>query len=133
MLKGFKEFAMRGNAIDLAVAFVVGAAFSTLVAAFSESLILPIVGIFLGGGVDVGTLTIRDQVIDFTTLLNAVITFILTVAVIYFAFVLPLNKMRAKMFGPVEEEKAALTDEVALLTEIRDLLAREQGSSTSTT
>lgn len=131
MLKGFKEFAMRGNAIDLAVAVVVGAAFSALVAGFSDALILPIVGIFLGGGVDVGTWTIRDQVIDFTTMLNAVITFILTVAVIYFAFVLPLNKMREKMFGPVEAEKAALTQEVALLTEIRDLLARESGSSTT--
>ena len=122
---------MRGNAIDLAVAVVVGAAFSALVAGFSDALILPIVGIFLGGGVDVGTWTIRDQVIDFTTMLNAVITFILTVAVIYFAFVLPLNKMREKMFGPVEAEKAALTQEVALLTEIRDLLARESGSSTT--
>jgi large conductance mechanosensitive channel len=132
MLKGFKEFAMRGNVIDLAVAVVVGAAFSAMVAGFSDALILPIVGIFLGGGVDVGTWTIRDQTIDFTAVLNAVITFVLTMAVVYFAFVLPLNKMREKMFGPVEVKDEAPAEDVVLLAEIRDLLARERGSSPST-
>jgi large conductance mechanosensitive channel len=132
MLKGFKEFAMRGNVIDLAVAVVVGAAFSAMVAGFSDALILPIVGIFLGGGVDVGTWTIRDQTIDFTAVLNAVITFVLTMAVVYFAFVLPLNKMREKMFGPVEVKDEAPAEDVVLLAEIRDLLARERGSSAST-
>jgi large conductance mechanosensitive channel len=123
---------MRGNVIDLAVAVVVGAAFSAMVAGFSDALILPIVGIFLGGGVDVGTWTIRDQTIDFTAVLNAVITFVLTMAVVYFAFVLPLNKMREKMFGPVEVKDEAPAEDVVLLAEIRDLLARERGSSAST-
>ena len=89
MLKGFKEFALRGNVIDLAVAVVVGAAFAALIGAFSAALILPVVGIFLGGGVDAGTIEINGQVIDFTLMINAVIVFVITMAVIYFVFVAP--------------------------------------------
>ena len=71
MLKGFKEFALRGNVIDLAVAFVVGAAFAALVTSVSDNVNKPIVGLVLGGGVNVGTITIRDQVFDITALINA--------------------------------------------------------------
>jgi len=126
MLKGFKEFALRGNVIDLAVAVVVGAAFSAVVAAFSDSLIQPIVGIFLGGGVDVGQITIRDQVIDFTVMINAVITFSITVAVIYFVFVMPMNKLRSLTKTAAEEAQEEIAKEVELLTEIRDLLATQK-------
>lgn len=123
MLKGFKEFAMRGNVIDLAVAVVVGAAFAALVDAFSKALIMPIVGIFLGGGVEAGTITIRGQVIDFTMMINAVIVFVITMAVIYFVFVVPMNRMRARM----GEKKVDTTPpDVALLAEIRDLLKDRQ-------
>ena len=83
MLQGFKTFVLRGNVIDLAVAFVVGAAFSTLVGAFTKALIDPVVGIFLGGGINAGTITIRGEVIDFSMLLNALITFFITLTVIY--------------------------------------------------
>ncbi|MDP1878998.1 MAG: MscL family protein, partial [Actinomycetota bacterium] len=54
MLKGFKDFVMRGNVIDLAVAVVVGAAFAALIGAFSAALIMPVIGIFLGGGISAG-------------------------------------------------------------------------------
>ncbi|GDX32046.1 large-conductance mechanosensitive channel [Actinomycetes bacterium] len=119
MFKGFREFVLRGNVIDLAVAFVVGAAFSTLVGAFSEALINPVVGIFLGGGIDVGQITVRDQVIDITIMLNALITFIITLTVIYFIFVVPMNSYRRKTGqGAVDATPA----DVKLLTEIRDLL-----------
>jgi large conductance mechanosensitive channel len=132
MLKGFKEFALRGNAIDLAVAVVVGAAFSAVVAAFSDALIQPIVGIFLGGGVDVGTITIRDQVINLTVMINAVITFLITVTVIYFAFVMPVNKLRSITKSPEETVEEQISDEVALLTEIRDLLSAQRSGGTTT-
>ena len=125
MFSGFKQFVFRGNVIDLAVAFVVGAAFATLVGTFSTALIEPIVGIFLGGGVDAGTLTIRDQVIDFTAMINALITFFITLTVIYFVFVVPMNKFRERMgSGAVDTTPA----DVKLLTEIRDLLAKQQQS-----
>ena len=125
MIKGFKTFVFRGNVIDLAVAFVVGAAFASLIGTFSESLISPIVGIFLGGGVDVGTITINDQVIDFTALINAIITFVITLSVIYFVFVVPMNKYRQRMG---QGEVDATPADVKLLGEIRDLLA--EGKST---
>jgi len=94
-----------------------------LIGAFSENLILPVVGIFLGGGVDVGTITIRDQVIDITALINAIIVFFVTLAVIYLIFVAPMNKLREKMgLGAVDATPA----DVKLLTEIRDLLQEQQ-------
>jgi large conductance mechanosensitive channel len=120
MIKGFRAFVLRGNVIDLAVAFVVGAAFASLIGTFSEALISPIVGIFLGGGVDVGTVTINGQVIDFTALINAVITFVITLSVIYFVVVVPMNKYRQRTGqGDVDATPA----DVKLLGEIRDLLA----------
>jgi large conductance mechanosensitive channel len=127
MLKGFKEFALRGNVIDLAVAVVVGAAFAAVISAFSDALIQPVIGIFMGGGVEVGTITIRDQVINFTVMINAVITFLITVAVIYFIFVMPMNRLRALRPSKDEEAEAEVAKEVALLEEIRDLL-RDQRS-----
>jgi len=128
MFKGFKEFALRGNVIDLAVAVVVGAAFAAVVGAFSDALIQPVVGIFLGGGVEVGTITIRDQVINFTVMINAIITFLITVAVIYFVFVMPMNRMRALTKSAEEETAEDVAKEVELLTEIRDLLRAQQSS-----
>ncbi len=119
MLKGFREFVLRGNVIDLAVAVVVGAAFAALVGAFSEALILPVVGIFLGGGIDAGTLEINGQIIDFGMMINAIIMFLITLTVIYFIFVMPMNRLRARRGGG---DIDTTPPDVRLLTEIRDLL-----------
>ncbi len=126
MLKGFKEFATRGNVIDLAVAVVVGAAVAALIGSISEGLILPIVGIFLGGGVNAGQLEINGQVIDFSLMINALIIFVITLAVIYFVFVVPMNKLRERM---AKDEVAATPADIELLTEIRDLLRAQQGDN----
>jgi large conductance mechanosensitive channel len=126
MLKGFREFALRGNFIDLAVAVVVGAAVATLIGSISEGLILPIIGIFLGGGVDAGQIEINGQIIDVSLMINALITFIITMAVIYFAFVVPMNKLRERMG---EKAVDATPADVKLLTEIRDLLQAQQGGT----
>ncbi len=124
MLNGLKAFVFRGNVIDLAVAVVVGAALAALVGAFSQGLIMPLVGIFLGGGLTAGTIEIRGQVIDFTMMINAVIVFAITMTVIYLVFVLPMNKMRDRMTrGEVIDATPA---DVKLLTEIRDLLKDRQ-------
>ena len=124
MIKGFKDFITRGNVIDLAVAVVVGTAFAALVAAFSKALIQPIIAIFLGGGVNAGQVTINGQVIDFTLMINAVITFLITMAVIYFVFVMPMNAWR-KRSG--QEELDVAPADVQLLEEIRDLLKQQRG------
>jgi large conductance mechanosensitive channel len=124
MIKGFRDFIMRGNVIDLAVAVVIGTAFAALVGAFSKGLIEPIIGLFLGGGLDAGKVVINGQVIDFTLMINAIITFLITLAVIYFVFVVPMNKLRQRMIkGEVEVAPA----DILLLEEIRDLL-KQQGS-----
>ena len=128
MIKGFRDFVLRGNVIDLAVAVVVGAAFAALVAAFTEAFITPLVNLVLGGGIDAGQLVINGQVINFSLMVNAIITFLITLAVIYFVFVLPMNKYRERLAAQQEPEAAEPSREELLLTEIRDLLAAQQRS-----
>jgi large conductance mechanosensitive channel len=125
MLNGLKTFVFRGNVIDLAVAVVVGAALTALVATFSQALIMPIVGIFLGGGIQAGTITIRDQVIDFTAMINALIVFVITLVVIYLVFIVPMNRMRDRM-NRGKDDVDTRPEDVKLLTEIRDLLKERQ-------
>ncbi len=124
MIQGFRDFITRGNVIDLAVAFVAGAAFTGLVASVSSSVVEPFIGLVLGGGIEAGTIVVNGQVFDFTALVNAIITFLITMAVLYFVFVLPMNAWRKRQ----EAEDAKNDDEATqtdLLIEIRDLL-REQ-------
>ncbi len=131
MVKGFREFIMRGNVVDLAVAVVVGAAFSALIAAFSEAFITPLVNLALGGGIDAGQIEINGQIINFSLMVNAIITFLITLAVIYFVFVVPVNKYRERLEARQATEPEAEpepTREEQLLVEIRDLLAAQQRS-----
>lgn len=124
MFKGFRDFIARGNVIDLSVAFVAGAAFTALVTTFTESLINPLVGLALGGGVDVGVLTVNGQVFDFSGVINGIITFIITMLVLYFVFVLPMNRYRARH---AQDEVDTRPADIQLLTEIRDLLSEQKG------
>jgi large conductance mechanosensitive channel len=123
VLKGFKEFLSRGNIIDLSIAVVVGTAFTGLVTKFTESIIEPLISrIGAGKDTDYGILRIGiggDQTIDLNILLSAVINFVLIAAVVYFFIVVPYNRLRRK--GEVEQAAAT---ELSLLTEIRDLLAK---------
>ncbi len=124
MIQGFRDFITRGNVIDLAVAFVAGAAFTGLVGSVSSSVVEPFIGLVLGGGIEAGTIVVNGQVFDFTALVNAIITFLITMAVLYFVFVLPMNAWRKRQEAEdaKNDDKATQTD---LLIEIRDLL-REQ-------
>jgi len=124
MLKSFKDFLLRGNVIDLAVAVVIGVAFAALVTSFTESFLNPLIGLLGGGGVDGGTFTVNDQVFDWGGFITAVITFVLTAAVIYFAVVVPMRKVSERRQRGAEAGPAEPTD-VELLKEIRDLLATE--------
>jgi large conductance mechanosensitive channel len=128
MLKGFKEFLARGNIVDLAVAVVIGTAFTGLVTRFTDSVIQPLINrIGATGETDIGVLRIPiggDQAIDLNILLSALINFVIVAAVVYFLVVLPYNKLRAR--GEVEQVQDT---ELSLLTEIRDLLADTNGSS----
>ena len=131
MLKGFKEFMMRGNIVDLAVAVVIGTAFTALVTKFTDSIITPLINrIGAGGESDYGILRIGiggGQAIDLNILLSAVINFVLIAAVVYFVIVMPYNAWRNR--SPAPEPDAT---EQELLTEIRDLLAAANNGSTGT-
>lgn len=132
MIKGFRDFILRGNVIDLAVAVVIGAAFAALVKAFTDAFITPLVNTALwamGMGKDgvPGSVTLASgEVLGFGVMITAIIIFLITAAVIYFVFVVPMNKYREHF---VEEEvaEAEITSE-ELLAEIRDLL-KEQKST----
>ena len=78
MLKGFKDFLLRGNIVELAVAVVIGTAFTALVAAFTTSFLEPLIGLIGGGGVEGGIATVNGQQFTWGAFINAVITFVLT-------------------------------------------------------
>jgi large conductance mechanosensitive channel len=121
--KGFKDFLLRGNILELAVAFVIGLAFVALIGAFCAAFVLPIINSILGGGITGGKVKLTDgQYLDFGLFLNAVIVFVLTAAVLYFVFVLPLNKLRAR--GGASADEASAETELDLLRQIRDSLSR---------
>jgi large conductance mechanosensitive channel len=128
MLKGFKEFLSRGNIVDLAVAVVIGTAFTALVTKFTDSIITPLINrIGAGGDSKYGILRINiggGQTIDLNILLSAAINFILVAAVVYFLVIVPYDRLRKK--GEVEQ---AQDTELTLLTEIRNLLAETDGSA----
>lgn len=124
MLNGFKNFIMRGNVVDLAVGVVIGAAFTTLVNQFTKSFLEPLIKLVGAGGDKVGG-EVRigdDSVIAWGAFLNATITFVLTAAVLYFLVVLPMNKLAERRNKGKEPEPAPVTEDIRLLTEIRDAL-----------
>ena len=135
MLKGFREFIMRGNVIDLAVAVVIGAAFTAVVNSIVENLFNPIIGALFNAEDLAGALILElpgGGAIKFGAILASIITFLIVAAVVYFVFVLPINKMKehaeARRKAGVVTEKAPVT-EIDVLTEIRDLLAKNNARS----
>lgn len=125
MLKGFKDFLMRGNIVELGVAFVIGTAFAALVKTFTDSFINPLIAAIGGANVNGLAWQIVDankkSILDFGAIITGAITFVLTAAVVYFVIVVPFNKLQQRRKAGVEEAAAEPTD-TELLTEIRDLL-----------
>jgi large conductance mechanosensitive channel len=129
MLKGFKDFIMRGNVVDLAVGVVIGAAFTAVVGGFGAAFLTPLIKLASGGkGIHAGSFTIRGVVFDVPLFINAVITFLITAATIYFLVVYPLNRLAERRKRGEEPPPDAPSEEVKLLTEIRDALVRAQVS-----
>jgi large conductance mechanosensitive channel len=120
MLKGFRDFLMRGNVVDLAVAVVVGAAFTGVVNAFAKDLIGSLLGM-IGGNPNFDSVTIGEIKIGST--ITALINFLIVAAVIYFLIVVPMNKIMSLRRGAPEDTTPPVAADIALLTEIRDLLA----------
>jgi len=122
MVQEFKDFLMRGNVMDLAVAVVIGAAFGAIITSFVNDILMPIIGALLGG-VDFTTLsvTVGDAVIAYGNFIQVTINFII-IALTIFLIVKAFNKMQKQ-----EEEDApppGPSEEVVLLTQIRDLMEK---------
>jgi len=132
MIKGFKDFLLRGNVVDLAVAVVIGAAFTAVVTAVTRNLIEPLINVFGGNTVNgLGFQILSGNpktVVDIGAILTAAINFVVVAAVVYFLVVTPLNRlqeMRKRGDAPIGE--VPIREDVALLAEIRDLLAAQNG------
>ena len=109
MIKEFRDFLMRGNLVELAVAFVMGLAFAALITSFVDDLIMPIVAMIIGKpSFNDLTFTINDAVFRYGAFLTAAITFVSTAAAIFFFVVKPANALRSRFETP---QKAAVSDE----------------------
>ena len=121
MIAGFKKFVVQGNVVDIAVGIVIGVAFAALIEQFTESFITPIIKMISGADPTGGTLEINDQVFDYSAFFSAVITFVITAAVIYFAVVVPMNALKSRRSAGVGEQDVPPTPEermVELLEQI---------------
>ena len=127
MLRGFRDFVMRGNVVELAVAVIIGAAFGAVITAFTAAFITPLIAL-IGGKPDFGDLriTISGTIFPYGQFLNAFISFLIIAAVVFFFVVRPMNKVMARM--KQGEEPEAPSAEVATLIEIRDLIATQRGT-----
>jgi large conductance mechanosensitive channel len=131
MLKGFREFVLRGNVIDLAVAVVIGAAFTLVINAAVQWLITPLIAAIFGKPNldDVLTFTINGAQFSIGAVLTAAINFLMVAAAVYFVLIVPMNKLREMRASGEEEEPEAPAEDVLLLQEIRDLLRDRRAGS----
>jgi large conductance mechanosensitive channel len=139
VIQGFKEFILRGNVIDLAVAVVIGTAFTAIVNVIVSSLIDPLIALVFSAdsinevGWRVTGLMGNEVVFGFGAIVGAVINFLAVAVVVYFVFVYPMNRIkeraaaRAGVTPAAEEPK--LPTEQELLVQIRDLLEKQNGAA----
>jgi large conductance mechanosensitive channel len=127
MIKGFRDFLMRGNVVDLAVAVIIGAAFGGVVSAFADDFVGGIIGAiggspdFSGAGAEV-----NGSKIIWGSTITALINFLIVAAVIYFLIVVPMARLQSRIRGgDADVATPAPSDEAVLLTEIRDLLSAQ--------
>jgi large conductance mechanosensitive channel len=123
MLKEFRDFILRGNVIDLAVAVVLGAAFGAVVTAFVGSFLTPLIAA-IGGNPDFSALafTINGSRFTYGEFIDALIAFLMIAAIVFFLVVRPMNQLMARLATKDEPASDAPAEDIVLLTEIRDLL-----------
>ncbi len=126
MLKGFREFITRGNVVDLATAVVIGTAFTTVVTALVESVLMPLISALVGyqDFDNFAVVEVRGQAIQFGVLLTALVNFLLIAAAVYYVVIAPMKRVvEARERRAKKAPKAPVEDEnITLLKEIRDQL-----------
>ncbi|MFD4368418.1 large-conductance mechanosensitive channel protein MscL [Rhodococcus sp. NPDC058521] len=139
MLKGFKDFLLRGNVLDLAVAVVVGTAFTAIVTAFTTYVINPLIAVIggsgeIGLGIQLGDEGNQETFLNLGAVITAAINFVIIAAVVYFILIVPANAAKKKFATEPEDKEASETD---LLIQIRDILetsaARTDGAHAKST
>ncbi|MPV48597.1 large conductance mechanosensitive channel protein MscL [Pseudactinotalea sp. HY160] len=128
MLQGFKDFISRGNAIEMAVGIIIGAAFGSVVTALVENVINPFIGwVFGQPNLDrIWVITTTDSEILVGSVLTALVNFLLIALAVYLAIIVPMNKLAERRARGTEPEPEPLSEDLQLLTEIRDLLAERR-------
>ena len=126
LIKEFKDFALKGNLVQLAVAFVLGAAFAAVVTALVDSIVMPIVGIIFGEPEfeNALVLTINDSAIKFGAFLQAAVIFTMTALALFLFVVKPYNAMQARAASGDAEDAPPTPEDIELLRQIRDSLAK---------
>lgn len=125
MLKGFKEFILRGNVVDLAVGIVIGAAFTAVINQLTASFLEPLIQLVGGGGLEGGSFTINDVVFNWAAFINATITFVITAAAIYFLVVGPMNMLNERR-GRGKEDDVPPTNEERMLALLEEIAANSR-------
>ena len=140
MLKGFRDFVMRGNIVDLAIAVVIGTAFANVVDSLVTAIITPILNALPGLSVNGLSFALRGgalaakTTINISAIISAIIAFVLTAAVVYFVFVVPMTRIQRLRATGQAPEPEAVPEATLLLREIRDALgARPPGGSAGPT
>lgn len=124
ILKEFKDFVTKGNLIDLAVAFIIAAAFGAVITALVGNIIMPLIAAIFGQpSFDSLTVTLNDAVIPYGTFITALVNFLLIAAAVFFFIVKPYNMWRNRQAKAEEAAPAAPPEEIVLLREIRDRLS----------
>lgn len=124
MIKGFRDFLLRGNVVDLAVAVIIGAAFGAVVTSLVEDVITPLIGA-IGGQPNFSALVLGP--INIGNFLNALLSFLIIAFVVYFLIVVPMNRIMERARRQTETTAPpAPTKEEVLLAEIRDLLRQQR-------
>ena len=137
MLRGFRDFVMRGNIVDLAVAVVIGTAFARVVDSLVSAIITPVLNALPGASVRGLSFTLRGgalaakTTIDFSAIISSIIAFVLTAAVVYFVFVLPMAKLQRLRATGSAPEPEAVPEATLLLREIRDALGARPPEGTA--
>ena len=125
MIKGFKDFIMRGNVVELAVAVVIGTTLTAVVTAIVEGVINPLIAA-IGGMPDLNEtwiVELNNAQFRFGSVVGAILNFLVIAAAVYFVIILPMNKLAERRKKGIEPEPEKPAEDILLLQEIRDLLA----------
>jgi large conductance mechanosensitive channel len=128
MVKGFRDFILRGNVIDLAVAVVIGAAFGAVITSLVENIINPLIAAIFGKPdiSGVGHFVVNGANFSVGAVLQAILNFLFVAAAVYFVLVMPMNRLAEMRKKGQEPELEAPSEEILLLTQIRDLLGDQR-------